>query len=229
MTKWILRVGAVVLVGIVVATAVLVGCSGGSTPTSAKAPASSSSAPMMSSSPAKAKAKATAPGSMMPSSSMPAGSMMPSSSSMAPSSGMMTPQCDSSNTSVTLGMSNGAAGTDYQTLVIKNTSMSDCVTGGYPGISLDNSMDAQLGPAAGRMGGSGSQVTLAPGHEATDIFSYGDAAVSTEMGCNPEQGADIRVYLPNAMGSALVPFAREGCSGMVSYLNVWAVNVAPGS
>ena len=224
MLKIILRVGAVVLVGIVIATAVLVGCSGGSpAKTGATAPMASSSASMMSSSPAKAKSKATAPASsMMPSSSMPAGSMMPSSS-------MATVQCDSSNTSVTAGTGNGAAGTLYETLVIKNTSMSDCVTGGYPGISLDNSMGTQLGMAAGRMGGSGSQVTLAPGASATDIFSYGDAAVSTEMGCNPAPGADIRVYLPNATGSALVPFDHDGCTGDVGYLNVWAVNVAPGS
>lgn len=226
MIKWILRIGAVVLAGIVVATAVLVGCSSGSpSKTGATAPASSSSAPMMSSSPAKSKAKATAP---MMSSSPSMGSMMPSSSVPTGSGGMIA-QCDSSNTSVTAGMGNGAAGTLYETLVIKNTSMSDCVTGGYPGISLDNSMGTQLGMAAGRMGGSGSQVTLTPGASATDIFSYGDAAVSTEMGCNPAPGADIRVYLPNAMGSALVPFDHDGCAGDVGYLNVWAVNVAPGS
>ena len=222
MIKWILRIGAVVLAGIVVATAVLVGCSSGSPgKTGATAPASSSSAPMMSSSPAKSRAKATAP-------MMPSGSMMPTSPMTSPAP-MMTPQCDASNTSVTAGMGNGAAGTLYETLVIKNTSMSTCMTGGYSGISLDNSMGAQLGQAAGRMGGSGSQVTLQPGASATEVFSYADAEVSTGMGCNPAPGADIRVYLPDAMGSALVPFDHDGCTGMTGYLNVWAVNVMPGS
>jgi hypothetical protein len=218
-----LAVAALVLLGAAVFGGVTL--FGGSSPAPAGAAAPMSSAPMMPSASHSAKAKATAPASsMMPSSSMPAASMMPSSS---PS--VMTAQCDSSNTSVTLGTGNGAAGTLYETLVIRNTSTAPCVTGGYPGISLDTSMGSQLGPAAGRMGSSGSEVTLQPGAEATDVFSYGDAAVSTEMGCNPEQGADIRVYLPNAMGSATVPFSQTGCSGDVNYLNVWAVNVMPGS
>lgn len=214
--KWILRAGAVALIGIVAAVAILVGCSG----SPAKAPAASSmtsSAPMMSSSPAKVKAKAKATAPMM----TPAASMMPSGSTG------MTAQCDSSNTSVTLGTGNGAAGTLYETLVIKNTGMTPCVTGGYPGISLDNAMGTQLGQAAGRMGSSGSSVIIAPGKSATDVFSYADAAVSTEMGCNPAPGADIRVYLPDAMGSATVPFGHDGCTGMNGYLSVWAVNVTP--
>lgn len=213
--KWILRAGAVALIGIVAAVAILVGCSG----SPAKAPAASSmtsSAPMTSSSPSATKAKAKAP--MM----TPAASMMPTGSAG------MTSQCDASDTSVTLGAGNGAAGTLYETLVIKNTGMTPCVTGGYPGISLDSAMGTQLGQAAGRMGSSGSSVTIQPGKTATDTFSYADAAVSTETGCNPVPGASLRVYLPDAMGSATVPFGHDGCTGMNGYLEVWAVNVAPG-
>jgi len=220
--KWILRLGALAVIGVLAVTGVIIGCSGGSP---AQAPAASSSSPVMTTpshtATAKAKAKASSP--MMPSASvMPSGSMVPTGSSG------MTVQCDASNTSVTAGTLNGAAGTLYETLVIRNTGMSDCVTGGYSGLSLDNAMGAQLGPAAGRMGSPGSEVTIAPGKTAMEVLSYSDATVSTSMGCNPEAGTDLRVYLPNAMGAALVPFGHDGCTGMVTYLNVWAVNVAPG-
>jgi hypothetical protein len=216
--KWILRGAGVLVIALIAATGVIVGCSGGNGTTGAMAPASTHASSMTPMAPmtTKAKAKATAPASSM----MPSGSM--------PAATGMTPQCDGTNTSVTLGMSNGAAGTLYETLVIKNTSMSPCMTGGYSGLSLDSAMGTQLGQAAGRMGSSGSQVTVQPGHEATEVFSYADAAVSTEMGCNPQPGTALRVYLPDATGFATVPFDHDGCTGMNGYLEVWAVNVTPG-
>jgi hypothetical protein len=141
----------------------------------------------------------------------------------------VTAQCTPQNTSVTLAMSNGAAGTLYQTLVIKNFSGAPCVTGGYPGISLDTAAGAQAGASATRQAPAGAEVLLAPGQAATDIFSYSDAGVSTSPNCHPEQATSLRVYLPGSVQSIVLPFSRMGCSGTYSYLDVWAVNVAPGS
>lgn len=121
--------------------------------------------------------------------------------------------CRSSALSVTLGGSEGAAGTVYAPLRFTNTGPAPCVLHGFPGVSyVGGDNGAQIGPAAEQDGAKGAAVNLPRGGVASaqlamvQVLNY-DPAV-----CHPTPVKGLRVYPPGETASVFVPLKGTGCA-----------------
>src|SRR5580698_837247 len=132
-----------------------------SSSSSAPAASGSSGPPAVSGSPSAA-GSATAPGSPSAPSTSPAAS--------ARVAGV--PPCPTSQLTVTLGASQGTAGSVIETIEFTNNGSSNCTLYGYPGVSLQGgSPVAQIGAAAARTTTTAaSLVTLIPGAVANALL-----------------------------------------------------------
>ena len=120
---------------------------------------------------------------------------------------------------------NHTAGSTYYALKLTNLSAHACTLRGYPGISARALGGRELGSAASRNPAHPSRrVALAPGATATAVLQITDAHNFPPATCRPVTAARLRVYLPGATASRLVPFPFLACArpGPV-YLHVEAV------
>lgn len=121
--------------------------------------------------------------------------------------------CRSAHLRVTLGPSEGAAGTIYAPLRFTNTGTAACVLHGFPGVSYvagDNG--AQVGPAAERDGAKGAPVTLAPHAVASAMVAMVQVRNYDEAACQPTPVRGLRVYPPGETASVFVPVDGTGCA-----------------
>lgn len=137
--------------------------------------------------------------------------------------------CRSSALSVTLGSSEGAAGTVYASLKFTNTGPNPCVLHGFPGVSyVGGDNGAQIGPAADRDGVKGAAVNLARGGTASaqlamvQVLNY-DATV-----CHPTAVKGLRVYPPGETASVFVPLKGTGCSATPPGAQLRIKTIQPG-
>jgi hypothetical protein len=112
---------------------------------------------------------------------------------------------------------NGAAGTIYYPLEFTNLSAHTCSMRGFPGVSAIGRNAQQLGSPASWESGGGlgtpRTVDVAPGATVHAILAYHDAAVSTELGCDPVNTTfDLRVYPPDDRSATFAFFDLEACS-----------------
>jgi hypothetical protein len=143
------------------------------------------------------------------------------------------PACPTSQLTVSLGASQGTAGSIYQTIDFTNSGSSDCTLYGYPGVSLQGggSPATQIGAAAARSTVTpASVVTLTPGGVANaqvQVTVAGNYPAST---CDPEPATSLLVYPPDQTVPASVSYTTTGCaSSSVILLHVSPVQPGNGS
>jgi hypothetical protein len=142
------------------------------------------------------------------------------------------PACTTADLKVALGVSQGTAGSIYQTIDFTNTGTTDCTLFGYPGVSLaGGSPVAQIGAAAARTTTTLSTlVTLAPGAVGNALLQYTEAGNYSSSTCDPTPVTTLVVYPPNQTASASVPYSTQGCAATgVILLHVGPVQAGSGS
>jgi hypothetical protein len=156
----------------------------------------------------------------------------PSSSPAASAHAAGVPSCATSDLSVTLGASQGTAGSVIETIDFTNNGSSECTLYGYPGVSLQGGTPAaQIGAAAAKNATTTpALVTLAPGavaNAALQVTVAGNYPAST---CDPVAATSLLVYPPNQTVAASVAYTTTGCSSSsVILLHVGAVQAGAGS
>ena len=140
--------------------------------------------------------------------------------------------CSAASVRVSLGSSDGTAGSVYQYIEFKNVSASACTLYGFPGVSLrGGTPTSQIGAAATRtLNYSPSLVTLPPrgwAFASLRVIDFGAYSAST---CEPKASATLRVYPPNQTVPQEVPYAAMGCaSSSVQLLQISVVQPGTGN
>src|SRR5436309_2778301 len=118
------------------------------------------------------------------------------------------PTCGTSDLSVRMGASGGAAGSEYAPVVFTNTSAVACTLAGYPGVSYAAPNDgAQVGAAASRNAlHAAMTVTLAPGATASALVQMANHANYPAATCKTATVGGLRVYPPGSRTAGYVAF-----------------------
>ncbi len=151
-------------------------------------------------------AATTGPSSTVPSTTVPANT--------GPSTTGGPSTCRPSALRVSLGPSQGAAGTFYQVIVLTNTSGSDCTLYGYPGVSF------VTGPGGSVIGAPARRnplipdtlITLAPGAAASALAGITDTGALSQSACRPGKADLLQIYPPGDRGALFVPDSAEVCT-----------------
>ncbi len=129
-----------------------------------------------------------------PTTSAPATSTPPSS----PTTSAPTAQpCASSQLQLSLGETQGEAGSFDTPVILTNTGGAPCTVSAYPGVSYINSSGQQLGPSAARTSGPHAEViTLQTGQAASALLHQTDPGDFDTSTCRPQKAQRLRVYPP---------------------------------
>ncbi len=143
-----------------------------------------------------------------------------------------TAACGTAGLRVSVGASQGAAGTTYTSIDFTNISGAPCVIGGYPGVSL-----VSAGSNAGSQIGSDAKrdptipvrsITLAAGQTAHAVLGVAVAANYPASTCHPVTAHWLKVFPPNQYTAAYVSFTTQTCaSTSVPTMHIQAI--APGA
>jgi Protein kinase domain/Protein of unknown function (DUF4232) len=118
--------------------------------------------------------------------------------------------CHTSDFQARLGQQQGGAGQVYLPIILKNISPRTCIVAGYPGVSLLDASNNQIGSPATRSGGAIGTVQLSPGTEASTLLH------TTNVGFGPPcvgPSASIRIYPPGEVASLVAPGSFTACGG----------------
>jgi hypothetical protein len=152
-----------------------------------------------------------------------------SSSSDTTSNSVATTQCRSSDLTVSLGATQGAAGSVYRALIFTNRGGQSCELQGFPGVSYVAGDDGhQVGPAATRTGDRGQSVRITPGGSVSAQLRQVNVANFDAAVCQPIPVRGLRVYPPGETAAIFVPLSGTGCAGTPSgpQLTVQAVTAS---
>lgn len=119
-------------------------------------------------------------------------------------------RCHTSDLQARLGQQTGGAGHVFLPVILKNTASRTCTMTGYPGVSLLDSSNNQIGAPADKSGGTISTVQLSPGTEASTVLE------TTNMGFGPPcvgPSTNIRIYPPDEVASLVIPGSFIACGG----------------
>lgn len=109
-------------------------------------------------------------------------------------------------------------------LVVTNSSGTDCILDGYPGVSLVKAgTTTAIGAPADRdpQAPSNGPITLTPGTSAEATLRYTQA--DNYQGCQHVQADSILVYPPSAFDSLEIPHPLTACSdGTIKLLTIGA-------
>jgi hypothetical protein len=160
--------------------------------------------------------------------SSPSSTPAPSPSSTLASTQAGPAECTTADLKVSVGSSNGAAGTIYYNLDFTNTSASNCFVQGYPGVSLVSAgSDAgkQIGAAATREPGTPSRpITLAPGKTGHAVFGVAEAGNFPPSSCKPVNAHWLKVFPPDQTVAAFAAFTTQTCaSASVATMRIQAI------
>ena len=111
-----------------------------------------------------------------------------------------------------LGQADAGAGQVYVPIVFVNNSSVSCEMRGFPGVSLLDQNDNQIGQPATREGAEGSGVSLAPNGSASALLHTSNG-IGGSGTCTPRASA-IRVYPPDNTEAIMVPSEFVACGGM---------------
>jgi hypothetical protein len=174
----------------------------------------------------------SAPGSATAPGSAPGSPAAPPTSPAASAHVAGVPPCPTSQLTVSLGPSQGTAGSVIETIDFTNNGSSNCTLYGYPGVSLQGgSPVAQIGAAAARTTTTAaSLITLIPGAVANAQLQVTVAGNYPASTCNPVPATSLLVYPPGQTVAASVAYTTTGCSATsVALLHVSAVQSGAGS
>jgi hypothetical protein len=136
--------------------------------------------------------------------------------------------CTTGDLRLSVGPSNGTAGSFYYPLQFTNTSNVTCTMYGYPGVALVTQEGGSVvGPAAVRNPTFPAEVvTLAPGGVAHASLQVAVAANYSASACGPVTGHSLQVYPPGNYAALYVPLTAQMCSKPVgdgSTLGIYVV------
>jgi hypothetical protein len=121
-------------------------------------------------------------------------------------------QCATAQLAASLGQSNGAMGTIYYPLNLRNTSSSKCTIQGYAGVSFVAGPDNhQVGQAASQDPRSTPTVTLSPGQTASARLGIVNAG-NFPPDCNMTPVSGLRVSPPGQTASQVIDHAATACA-----------------
>jgi hypothetical protein len=107
-------------------------------------------------------------------------------------------------TAASLGQKNGAAGTRYYPVNLRNTSNAQCTIQGYAGVSFVAGADNhQVGQAASQDPGSTPTVTLSPGQTASATLGIVEAG-NFPPDCNMTPVSGLRVTPPGQTDTLVI-------------------------
>ncbi|UIJ36427.1 DUF4232 domain-containing protein [Allobranchiibius sp. GilTou73] len=124
----------------------------------------------------------------------------------------------------------GAAGSAYYTVRLRNDGHATCTLDGYPGVSLVGANGVQLGHSADRNpAGTSRTVTLAEGAATTFIVQVADAGNYSSDQCRPTAARGFRIYPPGSTQAIFLSRSGiTGCAGAtVHQLTVGPVGYNP--
>ncbi len=140
--------------------------------------------------------------------------------------------CATANLTVTLGASDGAAGSVIYPLHFTNKGAGACTITAYPGVSFVAPGDGkQVGaPATRDSGATTPTITLAPGAEATAQLKVTDYQNFPATACAATAVSGFRVYPPDNTAAAYVPLpgGSQACT-KAEQLDVQPVVAGAGS
>ncbi|GAB3914191.1 DUF4232 domain-containing protein [Kibdelosporangium lantanae] len=123
-------------------------------------------------------------------------------------------ECKAADLSLSIGDSEGAAGTVYRKIVFTNKSGRTCTIQGFPGVSYVTGDDGhQVGEAAVRVGTKGPVITLAPGAKADAPVGFVQVGNFDPGACQPTPTRGLRIYPPHDTASMFLPLDGTGCAG----------------
>lgn len=120
--------------------------------------------------------------------------------------------CTTAELAASLGPSNGAMGTIYYPLNLRNTGSSKCTIQGYAGVSFVAGADHhQVGQAARQDAGPTPVVTLSPGQTASAQLGIVEAG-NFPPECNMTPVSGLRVSPPGQSASLVIDHADKACA-----------------
>ncbi|HEY8999645.1 MAG TPA: DUF4232 domain-containing protein [Candidatus Saccharimonadales bacterium] len=128
-----------------------------------------------------------------------------------------TPVCATGNLHLSVGTTEGTAGTSYTHVVVVNQGNFACTITGYPAVFLTDAGNNPIGSGAGLNTLSAVQtVTLAPGKAAHVVVGFPDHNnFSTPNACG-SASANIELYPAGATSSLAAPLVQYNCPGFTT-------------
>jgi len=122
--------------------------------------------------------------------------------------------CLTTDLRLTVGASDGAAGTIYYPLDFTNASTSACTLYGYPGVAFVSSPGgSQVGAPAGRGSNSApALLTLEPGATAHATLAVSDVLIGNNCLHHQVEVNWVQVYPPDQYTALSASLSRQGCA-----------------
>ena len=124
--------------------------------------------------------------------------------------------CSPAQLRASLGQQTAGVGSIFTTVVLRNAGTQSCTLLGYPGVSLVDSQQRQIGRAASWDPRVVSLVTLLPGGAASTLVHTLNPGVGT-TDCLPPSAA-LRIYPPGGLTALYVPVHLSECLGTLGVL-----------
>ncbi len=132
----------------------------------------------------------------------------------------VTDRCGPSALQGSVQGSDGAAGTIWMTIQLRNASTKTCTVKGIPQVRLLGAQGQPVTAPSRPEGPAGSLVVLRPGRAARFEFHYPNACDSAVA------GSRLRVTLPRQQGSVVVPLGSETRFGTCASVGVRALQAS---
>jgi len=125
----------------------------------------------------------------------------------------MTTNCSASDLNLSIGPSDGTAGTVYTDAVFTNQSLRTCTLRGYPTITLVGTSNVPLGSTATfNTSFPVTTVTLHPGDSAHAAMGYPEPGNFAPGTCSATS-LNLKVTAPNTSSYLETPFVNKSCPG----------------
>ncbi|MBU6328679.1 MAG: DUF4232 domain-containing protein [Acidobacteria bacterium] len=135
----------------------------------------------------------------------------PSTTAASSTSTKVPGHCASAQLQASLGPADAGAGQLYTPLVLVNIGGTPCTLRGFPGVSLLDQTETEIGQPASREGAEGGTVTLAANGSASAVLQTANGANGSAT-CTPAS-TFIRVYPPDNTQAIVIRAQYTACGG----------------
>jgi hypothetical protein len=139
------------------------------------------------------------------------------------------PRCLSSHLALSLGSSQGAAGSTYTPIVLTNTGSSTCELHGFPGVSFVDASGHLIGKPARETAGAEKTITLKSGSAANSTLHQPQPGNFDPSACQATTADRLRVYPPGETNPLFIKDAIQVCSTATGRTDITALASGTGS